>query len=268
MIKKNLLKAFALGLCMSAIFTGTAFAQTGGGVSPSSQGAVSEESNVLYEKQAEIDLYVFSEHAKDIKKQGFQVYYTGVADDYVEIGISPYNEKNANYLYDIFGKDIVKVVASDEPVLYATTEAGNAASDMDETVAVDAQIIMDKGDTPVASTDEKLLKDRETLAAEDDEKLEIQIESLPTDVTEEDAPDAEADLTEEEAAELAKQSGIAEDGQDAQLVSAQDDAADLVATTSDKDHEGISAPTIILIVAGGAIVIGGVLFATKKKTDR
>jgi hypothetical protein len=38
MIKKNLLKAFALGLCMSAIFTGTAFAQAGGGVSPSFSG--------------------------------------------------------------------------------------------------------------------------------------------------------------------------------------------------------------------------------------
>lgn len=266
MIKKNLLKAFALGLCMSAIFTGTAFAQAGGGVSPSYSGVETEESKILYEKQAEIDLYVFSEHAEDIKKQGFQVYYTGVAEDYVEIGINPYSEKNANYLYDIFGKDLVKVVASEEPVLYATTDAGNAASAMDEAVAVDAQIVMDKGDTPVSSTEEQLLKDRETLTA-DDEKLEIQIESLPADMSEENAPDAVADLSPEEAAELARQSGIVEDGKEVQLVSTQDDA-DLAATTGVKDEAGISVPTIILIVAGGAIVIGGAVFATKKRSDR
>lgn len=267
MIKKNLLKAFALGLCMSAIFTGTAFAQAGGGVSPSYSGVETEESKILYEKQAEIDLYVFSEHAEDIKKQGFQVYYTGVAEDYVEIGINPYSEKNANYLYDIFGKDLVKVVASDEPVLYATTDTGNATSDMDEAVAVDAQIVMDKGDTPVSSTEEQLLKDREALAAEE-EKLEIQIESLPADMQEENAPDAVTDLSPEEAAELARQSGIVEDGKEVQLVSAEDDAADLAATTSVKDEAGISAPTIILIVAGGAIVIGGAVFATKKRANR
>lgn len=272
MIKNKLLKAVALGLCMSVVFTGTAFAQSGGGTSPSFGGVNAEENDILFEKQAEIDLYVFSEHAEDIRKQGFQVHYTGVADTFVEIGISPYNEKNADYLYDIFGKDFVKVVASDEPVLYATTDVANAASDLDATVtdAVDAEIVMDMGnDTPVSNTnDADLLKERELLAAQE-EKMEIQIESLPADLPEGQAPDVVTDLPEEEAAELARQSGLAEDGQEAELVSVQDDAADLATTTNVEDKaEGISMPTIILIVAGAAIVVGGAVFAGKKKMNR
>ena len=52
--------------------------------------------------------------------------------DYVEVGITPYNDKNVDYIYDIFGKDQVKVVEG----FQATTL--ELASDQDVTVQLEA----------------------------------------------------------------------------------------------------------------------------------
>lgn len=269
MIKSKLLKAVALGLCMSVLVTGTAFAQVGGGSSPSFGGAESEETDILFEKQAEIDQYVFADHVEDIKKQGFQVNYTGVADTFVEIGISPYSETSADYLYEVFGKDIVKVVESEESALHTTAKEDNVSgSDAADTEVVDADLVMDIGlDTPVSNTEEIDRNDSDSIADEE-QKMEIQIESLPSDVVEGEAPDAVPDIATEEATELARQSGLVETGQEVQIVSAQDDAADLATVTSvDEKSEGLSAPIIILIIAGGVVVLGGAVLAAKKKHD-
>ncbi|NLP35199.1 MAG: hypothetical protein GX359_08415 [Clostridiales bacterium] len=264
MIKKNLLKAAALGLCMSVLFTGTAFAQAGGGISSSYEGVVSDEANALFEKQAEIDRYVFYDHAEDIRKQGFEIYYTGVADTFVEIGINPYSEEHADYLYDIFGKEIVKVVPSEEVVLYNMAEE-DMASDSDETITdtADAELVMDMGlDTPVSNMDEPDRKP-EDANGDEDQKLEIQIESLPADLAEEGAPDVVTDIAPDEAAELARQSGLIEDGQEVQVVSAQDDAADLV-SIENVEEKSQGLPSMILI-AGGIVVLGSAVFLVNKK---
>jgi hypothetical protein len=57
------------------------------------------------------------------------VTHTGPQNDYVEIGITPYNDANANYLYGIFGKDMVKIVEGQPAVTLGNGEvSGNSAN--------------------------------------------------------------------------------------------------------------------------------------------
>lgn len=80
--------------------------------------------DTLTNKQKEIDQYVFEAHAKEFADKGITVTNTGVAvGDYVEVGITPFNEENAKYIYDIFGKELVKVV---EGVQATTLGSGDA----------------------------------------------------------------------------------------------------------------------------------------------
>ena len=64
----------------------------------------------MLNKQREIDIYLLDTHKDEIAEKGFEVTNTAPFENYVEIGIMPYNEENAEYLYNIFGRDIVKVV--------------------------------------------------------------------------------------------------------------------------------------------------------------
>jgi hypothetical protein len=54
---------------------------------------------------------------------------TGVIGDKVEVAINPYDVKNADYLYEIFGKDMVNVVAGEQaiPLDLVTMDADKAA---------------------------------------------------------------------------------------------------------------------------------------------
>lgn len=47
-----------------------------------------------------------------------------MADNYVEVGISPYSEENAAYLYGLILDDQVKIVASEEIVPYIAPDEG------------------------------------------------------------------------------------------------------------------------------------------------
>ncbi len=155
MIKKNIAKAMILGLCMAAFSTGSAYAMMA--ETPASVGASSGQSEALNQKQQEIDAILFKDKANEIEKQGFMVNYTGVAEDVVEIGISPYSEENAAFVYELVGKDEVKVVEMDQSVIYATGVAPDEAVSDDE---MDAEVVMYND------------------AAEDtEEELKIQIES-------------------------------------------------------------------------------------------
>lgn len=232
-MKLQLTKAVLLGLCMSTIATGTVFAQAGGGESGSSPAfageAQSDELTALYEKQSEIDKYLFKDHAKDIEEKGFRINYTGVIEDKVEIGISPYSDENAEYLYEIFGKDVIHVVESEVPQLYTAEIATTAVADEP---TVDGTLIAP--DTPVSSDAE--------LA--DDGEMSIQIESVG------EAEDSDmiyetvsADATEE---------------QEVRLVSATDEVKE----------NGVSAPVMVLAIAGGAALIGGVAVVSSKKKQK
>ena len=258
-MKNKILKATILGLSLSVLVSGTALAQ-GGGSSPSFGGISSEETDILLQRQDEINSLLFDDHARDIELKGFEIIYTGVADGYVEVGINPYSKDNAKFLYEIVGKDAVKVVASDEVVLYAADPLGapvaNSAGDSDD--APD-RVIMDTGlDTPVSSTDDIGLAADGILADED--KLEIQIDSFDDNEI--------AELSPEEAEELSKQAGMADDeimentSVDVELdnVETTDTAVDTV-----KEEKGLSTPIIIAIVAGGVLILGGALLVFNKK---
>ncbi len=150
MIRKKFLKTVMLSVCISALSTGMVFAKsadnktaevtaqdTGAGsyqnTKADSSRDTKEESvqdaktdSDLQELQNKIDQYVFGDHFDEIKKMGFAVTHTGPIDNYIEIGITPYSEENADYLYGIFGSENVKVIEGEEAVLF-TTDGGTAS---------------------------------------------------------------------------------------------------------------------------------------------
>ena len=138
MVKSRFIRAFIIGICLTLMSSTAAFAETGAGVSGESRGQVEilpaqpgMDSGVIdkatMEKQSEIDAYVFKEHIKEIEEKGFKVTHTAPMDGFVEVGINPYSEENAEYLYKIFGKDMVKVVEGQQAVTVSSADAGNAA---------------------------------------------------------------------------------------------------------------------------------------------
>ena len=277
LIKKNIIRKFALGLCMSALLIGTtnagmAFAQSGQGSSSSFLGTASSEDSSLYEKQREMDQYLFVDHVDEIEKMGFKVIYTGVAEKQVEVGITPYNEEFAAYIYDKFGMELVKVVDTEEVVLYEVSaeEAPDAIPIEPDGNSASPTTPMDMGeDTPVSdgSTDEALVKEREQLMADEEEKLTIQIESIDNEEPKE--------LMDPE---VIWQTGIAEDlpvEDNAEEASGDDsnkrleDVDDMVKVTIADDIEtedkGLPTASVIAIVAGGIAIIGGTAYAAAKK---
>lgn len=282
MIRRNLLKTFVLGLCMSALFAGrinlsTAYAQSGGGTPPTHRATTNTEDNALFEIQARMDQYLFVDHVEEIEAMGFKVIYTGVADTYVEVGITPYNEEYAAYIYDEFGNELVKVVDTEEVILYDVPENENAPDAI--TVAPDKMgtPIMDMGDTSSSdgdSDDKALIKEREQLLAETEDKLDIQIESIGES----------AEPSEDLDPELIWQTGIAtdlpqgdtaeettEDGTDIGPVSAEDDMVTISSTAADVENANKGLPTVsvIVIVAAGILIISGTAYTSvKKKTAK
>ncbi|MDF2945261.1 MAG: putative secreted protein [Herbinix sp.] len=254
MIKSKLMKALMLGLCMSALTTGAAFAQAnvGSGSAPSSGSEVqSDELDALYAKQKDIDQYLFEDHAKEIEDMGFMVNYTGVVGDVIEIGISPFSDENADYLYGAFGKDSIKVVEFDQSVIYASgvADAGTDDAVVDgDTVKDDMQETLEDAGTLDATGDGKVYKGS-------DDEVNIQIES--TDETAEVDP------------ELIYQTTAADiEGENVKTVSAAEDT-DAVKRGGEEDATGVSAPMMILAIAGGAALIGGaVVVSSKKKTTK
>ncbi|GAB6930325.1 hypothetical protein JCM10914A_43080 [Paenibacillus sp. JCM 10914] len=74
-------------------------------------------------KQGEIDAYVAGEGKAEMEAEGFSVTHTGVVGDKVEVGITPFNEQHANFLYDKFGRDLVEVVEGEQAILYGAEAA-------------------------------------------------------------------------------------------------------------------------------------------------
>ncbi len=241
MIKRNLMKAVMMGLCMAALSTsGTAFAMVGAG-STGSVGVevMTPELEALYAKQSEIDKILLKDHVRDIELKGFMVNTTGVIDDVIEIGISPYSEENAAYIYELVGKEDVKVVEFDMSVIYQTSAPLVAP---DETTSSDADGVVTIQDTDAAEAE--------------DGKMEIQIESV------EDAEDDKMEIQIESVA----------DGSDEKLetVSAPvDDIRTMAPTNAENKENDLSTSVIILVVAGGAALIGGaVLYSGRKKGNK
>jgi hypothetical protein len=108
--KSIFLHTLILSLSLIFISAGTVLASSENAKVLTTQSQNAHSESALLEKQQEIDKYVFEDHAKEIAGKGFKVTNTGQIKDYVELGITPYSEANADYLYKIFGKENVKVV--------------------------------------------------------------------------------------------------------------------------------------------------------------
>lgn len=115
--KLNLINTFVLSVVLTVGTVTTAFAAPNDVQSYMVTTVKSDIQEKLFEKQKEIDEYIFEKNAKEIEKKGFTVTHTGAVENYVEVGIAPYNEENAEYLYEIFGKDNVKVVEGQQAIL-------------------------------------------------------------------------------------------------------------------------------------------------------
>lgn len=280
MIKTSLVKGFAFGLCLSVLSTGVVFA-TEAGVSQGSAGkAITASEEKLFTLQKEVDQIVFVEKADEIERMGFMVNYTGVAEDYVEIGIYPFSKKNANYLYDLLGKDLIKVVEFDQSIIYATggpvDEAKDAVPEKEEAASEKEEIYttMDKGKTEpelrngdkTAATEDKVYKGSEEgdgdtpveNTSADDEDMAVAMAAASIDgATPETAEDAIIYTTTAEDGEVLEQT-------DAEAF---DTVKRNVKTDAAKEQD-VNAPMTILAIAGAATVIGGTILVSKKKTKK
>ncbi|MDF2840718.1 MAG: hypothetical protein K0Q99_1490 [Clostridia bacterium] len=137
MIKNKAMKALIVGTCLMVSTVSGVYADTNNvEVKPAivEQQATDDskmmeiqilsatEDNALTQKQKEIDEYVFEKHADEILEKGITITHTGVVGEAVEVGITPYDAKSADYLYSIFGKDMVIVVEGEQavPLQYVT----------------------------------------------------------------------------------------------------------------------------------------------------
>jgi hypothetical protein len=123
MIIKNRINAIIIGACifvnsMTGVYADTTTLEAP--VSIQIQQVSNEDE--LTQKQNEIDRYVFEIHEEDFAKKGITVTNTGVIGEYVEVGITPLNEENSNYIYEIFGKDKVKVVEGVQAVTLGSVD--------------------------------------------------------------------------------------------------------------------------------------------------
>jgi len=81
-------------------------------------GSVPGIDSAVLAKQREIDAYVFgTEGSEELARRGFKATHTSPSGDRVEIGILPYEESYAEFLYDKFGRDQIVVVEGFEAVL-------------------------------------------------------------------------------------------------------------------------------------------------------
>ncbi|MDF2676805.1 MAG: hypothetical protein K0Q97_1116 [Bacillota bacterium] len=155
---KKYIKMISLSLCLTIATTGMAFADTSTDSvlttldEPVSNTPIEVEVKVdekIYNKQVEIDNVLFKDGSSVLESKGINITHTVIVDDYIELGIEPFNEENANMIYELVGKDLVKVV---EGTMAITLEGSLAAdvtadvtpeakSEINTTVATEAQVV-------------------------------------------------------------------------------------------------------------------------------
>ena len=120
---------------------------------------------------------MFEEKIKDLETKGITVTHTSPADGFVEVGITPFNEENQDFILEILGSDEVKVVDGIMAVTYtdelmSTTfvvdgepliASDAATSELYDPSIAEAQVVsapQEAADANVISTQEDL-KDEE-----------------------------------------------------------------------------------------------------------
>lgn len=169
MFISKLLKGIMIGACISLLSTGAALAATTEeSLALKANDAVAEDD--LLEKQKEVDQSELIENIYKIKEMGFEVVYTSPLDTYVEVGITPYKEEFANYLYEEFGKDEIKVVQGEKAMLFTTVvaeDAPDAQVSDDENGVVGEDITLEEGELGIVSVD----LEEDDIAVEDSSKM-------------------------------------------------------------------------------------------------
>lgn len=276
-----------LGLCISAITTGSAFAKSITAIAPvatseANKGDLSDDMKALYEKQSEVDQAVFTDHAKEIADKGITINYTGVMDSYVEVGIYPYTDDNSNYLYELLGKDKIKVVAFDMSVIYETTVAvgepstagsgttgeGSVATDGSSGIDVsndgttsdpDIYDVLPGKDQPEAVLyDTDTSTSSEIVPATDGRVYKGEVDPNTTgNVIDKEAPD-------DQVIYYTMDDSANPENTDIETMAASDSTT-AVKQGADEKSEGISAPMFFLFFAGAIAITGGLIIITNKK---
>lgn len=121
-MKNKAIHAMIIGTCiivnsMAGVYADTTAADTPVSIQIQS---VSDQ-NELSARQNEIDKLLFEKHAKDLEKKGITVTHTGAAGDSIEVGVMPNTKENADYIYELIGKDNIILVDGEAYMLMATT---------------------------------------------------------------------------------------------------------------------------------------------------
>lgn len=77
--------------------------------------------DAIFDKLDSVNNLLFEVNAKDLEAKGIAIMSTQATETAVEIGILPYTKENVNYIKDIVGKDLIKVLEGKEPELMATS---------------------------------------------------------------------------------------------------------------------------------------------------
>lgn len=140
MLRSKLVKGFVMGLGLTVILSTAAFAEekavsqdtpvsiAASATASSAVGTMPAKapdavSDAMYQKQGEIDKYLFEEHKDEIAARGITVTHTVAGKDFVEVGITPFTRENEDFIYKALGTDQVKVVEGTQAIAYAADGA-------------------------------------------------------------------------------------------------------------------------------------------------
>lgn len=131
MLKSKILKTALLGLCLLTLATpAMAATKPESPDRPVSSDIPDQANPEILEKQKEIDQYLFIDNIDELKQQDFTVTHTSPTMTHVEIGITPYSEEYANYLYDIFGTELVQVVEGNQAYTFFASDTTGEVTTM------------------------------------------------------------------------------------------------------------------------------------------
>jgi hypothetical protein len=285
MIKIKYVKAFILGLCLSAVSSGVALAGT---LEKSTAEIAVQDTGTdskLADLQSKVDQYVFTDHFKDIQEQGFAVTHTAPLEGYIEVGITPYSDENAAYLYDALGKEEIKVVEGEEVMMYTTM---GTVPDSAPSSEIDKKILDRQEEVNKILFEDKMNETKEkgfvvTAAIATENGIEVGI--LPFKQENVDfiyslVGNDMIKVVEGKENELMATSGLAVDGAlpDTSVDEVQDGGVKgnegvvkVTANTPDENTSTDKTDNIlpIIAIAGVAIILGGIVyFSQRKKMSR
>ncbi len=119
--------------------------------------AVDLVNDEMYQKQLETDRYLFADHVDEIAAKGITVTHTSPTNEYVEIGITPYNEENAEFIYQALGREKIKVVEGIQAVTFDVGVAADAGAAADGREIYNAELYSEDAKIVSAPVDDQIV---------------------------------------------------------------------------------------------------------------